>query len=158
MNLGEWDEPLDSPVQVVLRDLAGFVERCGGDAQPVAAAGDVLLEDNEHGHAEAFADLLGRFLEEGTLTIVQDGFADGTPALISLPDIDGLLVTHDVFSKLLCGKRVTAPHRSAVTSALVHAGVLSEDREDAWLIKADWFRKRLRQAHVQRSGLLRVRT
>jgi len=47
-------------------------------------------------------------------------------------------------------------NRGSPFCALAKAGVLIEEREDGWLIKQEWWRKRQREGLNQEAGLLTI--
>ncbi|MCH8854352.1 MAG: PAS domain-containing protein, partial [Planctomycetes bacterium] len=129
LNLDRWENPLDSFAEEILRDLARFVDDRYGNGEEVMAAMDVLWPSREHGHPLAFADLLARLVRNDELGIDEEGYSGQKPALVRVPEVDGLFLAYTTFAKLLKNHRVPVPRMMQVTAMLAHNKWLSENRE-----------------------------
>lgn len=136
--LDHWSNPLDCYVAEVLRDLARFVESHGGDPQRVLEAREHICPAGQQ-EAMALADILTRLTWEGKLDVAtEDDVRDGHPAVIQVPESDGLFLADTILAKALRDKCVEAPSHDQVARALADAGTLIEDRGDGWVFQREW--------------------
>lgn len=137
-----WPERADSFLEDVLEDLARFVDQQYGNGEDVLAALKVLWPGDDDGHAAALGELLVRFIQAGDLDVV-DETAGTRPALLRVPEDEGLLLPHATWHRLLRRRQVPLPDAARVGAALAQAGVLIENRDEGWVISEAWLRERL---------------
>jgi len=151
-----WEHSVDSFGETVLRDLAKYVDDRGRNETQVLSALETLWPSCESGHARAFAELLARFIRNGSLMVGDEGNAKRGPVLTRLPDVEGLLVPRAIFAKLLRIEHVAMPDEARAATVLARAGVLIENRENGWVIPDSWLHERLQSVNTATADLLRV--
>jgi hypothetical protein len=152
-----WNNPLDSFIDDLLRDMTRFVEDCGGDPQAVSAAAGFIWPAREDGNGHALVDLLARFVQDGELKIVAHGSRSTRVASLHERDEgDTYFLPDAAVSRLLVGYATPPLPIDRVTAALRDAGALIKQLEDGCLFAADWLRKHRKLLAVQEAGLLTV--
>jgi hypothetical protein len=148
--------------ETVMADLGAWVQRAGLEPEPIFLSRTYVYPSEDHGSAEAFADLTAQLAQEGKFTTVPEGFEiEGKKELIRLePEQHGepsLLVPRKALADLVSSKASAVLDTEKVREALFRAGKLLADTTEGWVVPEEWWLVRLRHSQNARTGLLRVR-
>jgi hypothetical protein len=149
--------PLTRPcwIKGLLKDMAEWFERCGGDARAVRAATKVLTGDRRYAPWRHFLDMIARLLGQGEIDIIDQGdsAADSErPAIVyckasgSLPA--SVRVPKYAVNELLEEKKVPLFGVFLVEKSFKDAGVLlgdvPEGSKAAWILPREWWDDQMR--------------
>ena len=141
----------------VFHSIAAWVDYSGGDPAVVLSGLELVVNDDYHGIADSFGDLLCRLYVDGKLAYSQPGFeGEDKPTLVPT-DGGGLSVPKALLGLLpVKGRIEIEPIR--VTEVLAGAELLLGETESAWVIPQTWWSSKLHAWRAVRARLLRVKT
>jgi hypothetical protein len=151
-----WNRPLGSFSQELLRDMASFVDACGGDKRAVETAAEYIWPATVDGNGQAMAELLVRFLADGTLKIIAESSGASRVAVLRERGDDTYYLADTALTRVF-SRYATPPlptHR--VTAAFHSASALVQQDEQGWTLSKEWLQKQQRLAAVTASGRFQV--
>jgi hypothetical protein len=148
--------------ETVMADLGTWVQRAGLEPEPIFMSRSCVYPSEDHGSAEAFADLTAQLAQDGRFSTVPEGFeTEGKKELIRLEegqyDEPALLVPRKGLADLVAKHAASILDTEKVREALQRAGKLLANANDGWVVPEEWWLARLRHSQNARTGLLRVR-
>jgi hypothetical protein len=135
----------DSWFGAVATDLIDFVTRQGGDRAAWQGLWTVAGDGSPRSRAEAFADLTGQLVRNGSYVVRPAEYAD--------PELDAFLITGDdllvprqgLIDFLAKSHGILFEPAGELTSLLLRAGLSSGDDGQHWQVPLAWWQKRFQQ-------------